>query len=111
MIDYDCIRVVLIDMPPSINGFTISDGFDYYTIVLNPRLSQQKQEETYAHEISHIMNGDFSRMQDINRDLLEEMTADQLETIRHEENVTGSVEGQKEAPSSDDLGASFSLLC
>jgi len=83
-IDPDCIRVVLVDMPPSIHGFTVSDGFDFYTVVLNPRISHEMQVKTYAHEISHITGGDFSRMQDINRDMFEYMSADEIEKIRHE---------------------------
>ena len=46
----DCIRVVLIDMPPAIHGFTVSDGFGFYTVVLNPRLSVEMQRKTYYHE-------------------------------------------------------------
>lgn len=83
MKELDCVRVVLMDMPASVHGFTVSDGFDYYTIVLNPRLSHQMQVETYAHELSHIINGDFSIMQNINRDMMECMSADQIENIRH----------------------------
>lgn len=80
----DCIRVVLIDMPPAIHGFTVSDGFGFYTVVLNPRLSAEMQRMAYNHEISHIKNGDFDRMQDANRDMMDDMSIDQLEKIRHE---------------------------
>ena len=41
------------------------------------------QHTTYFHELSHIKYGDLSRMQDINRDLLEVLSADQIEDIRH----------------------------
>ena len=80
----DCIRVALIDMPPAIHGFTVSDGFGFYTVVLNPRLSVEMQRKTYYHEISHIQNGDFDRMQDANRDMMDDMSLDQLEKIRHD---------------------------
>lgn len=83
-LDPNCVRVVLVDMPTSVHGFIVSDGFDFYTVVLNPRLSKEMQTKTYFHEISHITNGDFSRMQDINRDLMESLSADQIENIRHE---------------------------
>ena len=70
-LDLNDVRVVLIDKPTSVHGFVISDGFDFYTVVLNPRLSHEMQHTTYFHELSHIKYGDLSRMQDINRDLLE----------------------------------------
>lgn len=36
------------------------------------------------HEVSHIENGDISRMQDINRDLMEDCGADIIEALRHQ---------------------------
>ena len=83
MYDLDCINVVLLEMPVTVHGLTVADGFGFYTIVLNPRLSYEMQKQTYDHEISHIMNGDFDRMQDIYRDLMDELSADQLEALRH----------------------------
>ena len=77
------IRVVLKDMPVTIQGFTVSDGFDFYTIFINARLSSQMQIDVYDHELEHIENGDFSRMQDINRDILEDSDVNILENIRH----------------------------
>ena len=71
-------------MPPAIHGFTVSDGFGFYTVVLNPRLSVEMQRKTYYHEISHIQNGDFDRMPDANRDMMDDMSLDQLEKIRHD---------------------------
>ncbi len=77
----DCVRVILRDLPHSINGFTIFDGFDFYTIVLNSRLTFEHQRETYFHELSHIACGDFARRLDINSDMLCS-DASTIETVR-----------------------------
>lgn len=81
-IDPDSIRIVMMDLPVSVHGFVVSDGFDFYTIVINPRLSNQMQQEACDHEIDHLINGDLSIMQDMNRDLLQELSADQIEKLR-----------------------------
>lgn len=50
--------VIYADMPCTIKGFTrLTD--DYYTIVLNSRLSLEEQKETYRHELDHLQDGDF----------------------------------------------------
>lgn len=85
MYDPNYINVILSDLPSAVQGFVVCDGFDFYTIVLNSRLSYETQRKAYFHEISHIANGDFSRMQDINRDLSENNDADSIEAIRHGE--------------------------
>ena len=79
----DYIKVILMDLPPTVHGFTVCDGFDFYTITINSRLSHKMQVDTYWHELSHIFGKDFSRMQDINRDLLEDTNASNLEAKRH----------------------------
>lgn len=83
MEELDYVRVVLVDMPTTIHGYTVCDSSDFYTVALNSRLSSEMQKYAYDHELSHIINGDFSRMQDANRDLQEEISADELEKIRH----------------------------
>ena len=69
--------VAYADLPPSIKGMTIrsfdSEG-DWYTIVLNSRLSKEQQEEAYEHEMEHINNDDFC---------LRDCSADHIEAMRH----------------------------
>lgn len=48
-----------IDMPHRIKGLTVCDDQGNYIIILNSRLTQEQQKETYAHELFHIENGDF----------------------------------------------------
>ena len=84
MYDPNYAKVILLDLPCAVHGFVVSDGFDFYTIVLNSRLSYEMQRQSYMHEVSHIENGDISRMQDINRDLMEDCGADIIEALRHQ---------------------------
>ena len=84
MYDPNNAKVILLDLPCAVHGFVVSDGFDFYTIVLNSRLSYEMQRQAYMHEVSHIENGDISRMQDINRDLMEDCGADIIEALRHQ---------------------------
>ncbi len=80
----DCIRVIFQNMDVTIHAFTVCDESGFYTICLNPRLSYEMQAEAYDHELSHIRNGDFDRMQDVNRDLYEEDVS-VLEAKRHKD--------------------------
>ena len=70
------IKIYLIEMPPRVHAFTVyeveSDG-EYYTILINSRLSDQMQCEAYDHEILHINNHDFDHMYHV----------DALEAFRH----------------------------
>ena len=84
MYDPNYAKVILLYLPFAVHGFLVSDGFDFYTIVLNSRLSYEMQRQAYMHEVSHIENGDISRMQDINRDLMEDCGADIIEALRHQ---------------------------
>ena len=84
MYDPNYAKVILLDLPCAVHGFVVSDGFDFYTIVLNSRLSYEMQRQAYMHEVSHIENGDISRMQDINRDLMEDCGAAALMPLKKE---------------------------
>lgn len=83
MKEFDYIRVVLKDLPVTVRGFTYDDGFGYYTIFINARLSNQMQLDTYEHELSHINNGDFMIMRDVNRDTAYDTDVNKLEINRH----------------------------
>ena len=67
------IKVILVDLPCRVRGFTISDGFDNYTIFINARLNIEMQKKAYDHEIAHINNRDFDNI----------LTADDVERLRH----------------------------
>lgn len=50
------------ELPYKVGGFikkTCEPDGDYYTIVLNSRLSYEKQCASYTHEMEHINNDDF----------------------------------------------------
>ena len=66
-------HVIIKDLPCRISGFTKKTG-DYYTIVLNARLNEERQREAYKHEMEHIEEGDFDRS----------CSADVIECVRHE---------------------------
>lgn len=61
-------RIVLKDMPPRGAGFVREDPDGYYTIVLNSRLTHERQAEAAQHEIWHIdHNRTVSRPQEKKR--------------------------------------------
>ena len=52
----------LFDMPARVRGYikeTCEPDGDYYTIVLNSRLSHEQNCETYLHELKHMEEDDF----------------------------------------------------
>lgn len=48
-----------IKLPVSVRGLTIPDENGNYNIYINKYLSQEMQQKTYFHEITHIENNDF----------------------------------------------------
>ena len=53
------VPTVLKDLPGHIHGFCCL-GSDYEPIIiLNSRLSQEQQRETYFHELRHILSGEM----------------------------------------------------
>lgn len=54
--------------------FDQSDGQIYYTILLNSKFSKEQLENTFKHEMDHILNGDFDSM----------VSADRIECVRHD---------------------------
>lgn len=60
------IQVIITDLPCSVRGFTIHDGFENYTIFINAKLNIEMQKKTYDHEIAHIDNHDFDSMISVN---------------------------------------------
>ena len=61
-------NVVMQDLPTTIGGFTKeTDG--YYTIVLNSRMTHERNQQSYIHEVGHIDSMDFDK--DRNADQIE----------------------------------------
>ncbi|WP_425755132.1 hypothetical protein ACPW7J_09680 [Ihubacter sp. rT4E-8] len=56
-------QVIFQDLPCDIDAYTVAgmdeNGESFYTIVLNARLSDERQREAYYHEMQHIMGDDF----------------------------------------------------
>jgi len=67
-------NVIMLPLPASVSGFTklTDDGFPFYTIVLNSNKSYTDIARTYMHEVEHIRNGDYDRLD-----------VDDIENIRH----------------------------
>ena len=69
----NCITIFQ-NLPYKIKGFAVyNSNEDYYTIVLNSRLSHDQNLRTYIHELEHINNNDF----------YSKLSATKLETIAH----------------------------
>ena len=56
--DMENVRVVVADLPTSVNAYTICND-DFYTIVINDRISNEQRHKAYLHEMLHINNKDF----------------------------------------------------
>ena len=48
-----------IDLPITVKGTTVMDYDGFYNIYINSRLSYEEQKKTIAHEMEHIVRGDF----------------------------------------------------
>ena len=55
------INTRLIDMDVLVGEQVIKNNDDSYTILLNARLSHEKQLECYRHALLHISNEDFEK--------------------------------------------------
>lgn len=69
----EIIQVFLIDMPTFVDGITVKNSDDSYTILINAGLSAEGQCAAYDHEMEHINNHDFDNVVDVGA----------LEMIRH----------------------------
>lgn len=54
-------RVVYMDFPGRMHSFVVTSANDFYTIVINSRISYAQQLEAYLHELAHITAGDFEK--------------------------------------------------
>lgn len=63
-------RTIFQQLPYKIRGFVVHNSSeDFYTIVLNSRLSHSQNIKTFWHELEHIANDDFNN--DMSVDLIE----------------------------------------
>jgi len=53
-------NVRLMDLPPRVPGF-VKKKDEYYTIVLNSRLTRERNQETYEHDRDHLENDDYEK--------------------------------------------------
>lgn len=63
----EIIQVFIIDMPTFVDGITIKNSDDSYTILINAGLSAEGQCEAYDHEMEHINNHDYDHFYDVNQ--------------------------------------------
>lgn len=71
---FDNCSTIYLNLPYKIKGFAVYNTCeDFYTIVLNSRLSYTQNLSTYMHELKHIENNDFYNTLDVNT----------LETLAH----------------------------
>lgn len=63
----DNYHTIFLNLPNKIRGFAVYNTCeDFYTIVLNSRLSYAQNIKTYFHELEHITNNDFYSTLDVN---------------------------------------------
>lgn len=63
----DNYHTILQELPYKIRGFVVHNSSeDFYTIVLNSRLSYAQNIKTYWHELEHITNDDFHSSLNVN---------------------------------------------
>lgn len=55
----DNVRVVLLNLPHSVHGFTVCKE-DWYTVIINAQLGQSGQINACEHELAHINKNHFS---------------------------------------------------
>lgn len=54
----DNYRVIYENLPCSVRGLTLHDvASDYFTIILNSRMSHSCNLKTFQHELIHVENG------------------------------------------------------
>lgn len=57
----------LYDLPLKCRGFILRDPYtDEESIILNARLTNEANKETYLHEIRHKLLGDLDSAEDVN---------------------------------------------
>ena len=60
--DYEYIKVILMDLPVKIDGQPIYCGNDTYIILINARLNNERQRQIYDREVQYINDGKLNMM-------------------------------------------------
>ena len=60
-------------LPGGVKAFTVNNGDDTYSVVINDLLDREGKMKAYQHEIEHIERGDFDC----------EQSADEIESRAH----------------------------
>lgn len=59
-------KTYLYDLPLKCRGFILRDPYtDDEAIILNARLTNETNKETYIHELRHKLNGDLDSGEDV----------------------------------------------
>lgn len=53
------IRIILQDLPVSVQGFCFHDDDGQPVVVINSRLSVERRRKAYRHEVEHIRKGEM----------------------------------------------------
>ncbi len=61
------------DLPTQIKALTVKNKDGSYTVIVNSRLNYEQQQQSFVHELQHIINCDFEKECNIN----------EIETIAH----------------------------
>lgn len=78
----DKVKVVFRDIPCDIGGYTvesIEDGDYFYTVIINAKLSAERQRAAYLHEIDHIKERDFEKVRELGVSIVEHNTHERIE--------------------------------
>lgn len=78
-------RVIIKDYSPDADGYVVESVNDngelFYTICINAKMNDQKQRETFYHEMIHIQENDFGYGC---MDCLEEKRHDDIDQLKYE---------------------------
>lgn len=55
------VNIIEAALPTSISAYVVSNPDASFTIVLNSKMSFERQIQSYWHEIEHIRSGDYER--------------------------------------------------
>lgn len=67
------IRVITDAMPKTVHAFSMQNGPDSFTVVLNAADTESRREAAFIHEMQHIYRRDHEK----------EATADEIEKVAH----------------------------
>lgn len=56
--EYNEYRTRVMNLPTSVGGFCYHDDDGNYYVILNARMTRERNGESYLHELRHIENGD-----------------------------------------------------